>query len=122
MGLSSLNLHTSIATMNLSPNDVRRRGLALVHVTEQEQASKGMGLCDEMFRSVFGSPAECLSDMWDDLCHTNIVIARLNAAEKTPQGFKMFMMAHYFLWNYPRNSVLLLTPSLDGSHHHLLLI
>jgi len=45
--------------------------------------------------------------MWYDLCNTDLPDARLADEEKTSGGFRRFMMAHYFLWNYPRNSHLL---------------
>ena len=45
--------------------------------------------------------------MWYDLTTTDIPDAVLTDEEKTPKGFRMFLMAHYFLWTYPKNAELL---------------
>eukprot|EP00977_Amphora_coffeiformis_P013255 scaffold3419_cov142-Amphora_coffeaeformis.AAC.3 len=91
---------------NLSANDVRRLGLIAAKISVIEQNENGVPQSDKMFRALYGSPPECLADQWEDLCLTNTA-ARLTDRDKTPHGFKMFCMAHYVLWTYPRNSTLL---------------
>lgn len=93
--------------MDLSPNDVRQFGLTFVHLSVRDQQEYGLSLCDDLFRAIYGSPPECISDLWEDLCTTNVPTARISAAENNLKGFKMFMMANYFLWTYPRNVRLL---------------
>ena len=93
--------------MNLSPNDMRRMGLGFANIPPHHQHSKGPNKCDDLFRSLYGSPAETLSDMWEDLCSTDIPTARIPDHEQTPKGLKMFLIAQYFLWTYPRNAKLI---------------
>lgn len=38
---------------------------------------------------------------------TDIVEARLTVKEKTHHGLKMFLIAHYYMWTYPRNRCLI---------------
>lgn len=52
------------------------------------------------FRSIYGSSPLDLASMWFDLCNSEI----LNTKEKNMKGFKRFLMAHYFLWQYPKNA------------------
>lgn len=61
----------------------------------------------EEFHSHYGSMPFVLANIWADLCETNINEARLDDNEKSEKGFKRFMMAHYFLWVYPKNANLM---------------
>jgi hypothetical protein len=45
--------------------------------------------------------------MWYDLSTTDIPDAQLEEKEKLDKGFKMFLVAHHFLWTYPKNANLL---------------
>lgn len=93
--------------MNLSPNDIRRLGLGYARMTEAEQASKGVPCCVKLFTALYGSKPIVVADMWGNLCSTQIPGALLTASEKTHHGFKLFLMANYFLWTYPRNARLM---------------
>lgn len=93
--------------MELAPNEMRRMGLIFMKIDAQQQQDLGMKICDEMFRSLYGCPAEVMSDMWEDLRTTNIANAQLSPKEDSIFGLKMFCMAHYYLWNYPRSSKVL---------------
>jgi hypothetical protein len=42
--------------------------------------------------------------MWYDLTVTDIPAARMDEEEKSEKGFKMFMMTHFWLWTYPKNT------------------
>lgn len=57
----------------------------------------------ETFHGHFGSDPYEMASMWSDLCETTIEGARLDPDEKSEEGFKRFIIAHYFLWTYPKN-------------------
>lgn len=104
--------------MDLAPNEMRRMGLIFMKISVQDQQDLGMKMCDDFFRSVYGCPAEVLSDMWEDLRMTNIPNAKLSPKEDSPFGLKMFFIAHYYLWNYPRSSRLLQVHFAPIGEHH----
>lgn len=56
------------------------------------------------FRAHYGTSSDVIANQWFDLCTTDIALARLAPREKSPQGFKRLMMAHFFLWQYPKNA------------------
>jgi hypothetical protein len=45
--------------------------------------------------------------MWYDMTSTTIIEARISKEDLCDQGFKMFLVAHFFLWTYPKNSSLI---------------
>jgi hypothetical protein len=86
--------------MLLSPLDVLKKGFTaaglpdVTHWTERRT---------EEFRSHYGSSPVVLANIWYDLTTTNIDTG-LTENDKSPVGFKMFLIAHHFLWAYPKNS------------------
>ena len=50
-----------------------------------------------------------IADIWHELCHTSIKEAHLEEKEKSENGFKRFMLAHFHLWSYPKNINLMTT-------------
>jgi hypothetical protein len=88
----------------LSPNDVLEKGLDLVNIGMYRKSQKWQL---EQFHSHYGSDDVDLASMWHDLMTTTIQDAKLTAKEKSEKGFKAFMMAHHFLWTYPKNASLL---------------
>ena len=64
---------------------------------------------NEDFRSHYGASPLTLASQWFDLTKTDIPEAQLTAKEESTKGFKMFLIAHFFLWNYPKNSKVLKT-------------
>ena len=58
--------------MDLAPNEMCQMGLTIMKIDAQQQQDYGMKICDDMFRAVYGSPAEVLSDQWEDLRTTNV--------------------------------------------------
>ena len=85
----------------LSVNECLDKGLRYVRVELKDWASKGKET--EEFKKHYGSTPLALADMWFDLYCTGIPEARLSESEKA-RGLKMFFVANYFLWNYPRNA------------------
>ena len=61
------------------------------------------------FHKHYGSSSLTYASLWHDILHfddfddqTNHL--KLKQKEKSMKGFKSFMVAVYFFWNYPRNS------------------
>jgi hypothetical protein len=95
-----------IATMSsiLSPIDVMGMGLAYIGVSREQQAKMSAHNMVEDFNAHFGSSPLVIASIWYDLCHTSIPEAQLEEKEKTEKGFKRYMIAHFFLWAYPKNA------------------
>jgi hypothetical protein len=97
---------TKATTMLLSPLDVLNKGFA---------ACNGLpdligGLSEKRinaFCSHYGLSPVDLSSIWYDLITTNIPEAMLEQKEKSDKGFMFFLIAHHYLWTYPKNSQLL---------------
>jgi hypothetical protein len=45
--------------------------------------------------------------MWHNMTATHISEARVDIKEQDDAGFRMFLIAHFFLWTYPKNSGLI---------------
>jgi DDE superfamily endonuclease len=94
----------SQATMLLTPIEVRDKGLHYCAGTNDRCSDETKA---KQFHAHYGSPALVLANLWFDLTVTDIPGAALEEQDKTEAGFKMFLVAHYFLWTYPKNSFLL---------------
>jgi hypothetical protein len=85
----------------VKPKDVVSRGLSYLKIDPEQKWSHEKR--DKKFKKHYGACALTLATQWFDLCHSEIKDARLTEKEKK-RGFRMFLMAHYFLWNYTRNA------------------
>ena len=92
--------------MILSTQDVMSIGLNAVGVSFAKQENMSDYAMTVSFRKHYGSSPLDVANIWYDLTVTDIPGAALSAEENTERGFVMFMMAHHFLWTYPRNAVL----------------
>ena len=63
----------------------------------------------ETFRKHFGSLPLALANMWHNMTATYISEARVDIKEQDDAGFRMFLVAHFFLWTYPKNSGLIVS-------------
>jgi hypothetical protein len=63
----------------------------------------------EDFKAHYGSSPLVIAAIWHDLQDTSIKEAKLEKEEKSVKGFKRFMIAHFFLWTYPKNVNLMKT-------------
>ena len=88
----------------LTPNEIAREGLELCSVVHGIECSLAQIYKD--FRSLYGSDPLTVANIWYDMNTTAIPEASLSEKEKL-HGLKMFMLAMYFLWNYPRNTTTL---------------
>jgi hypothetical protein len=94
----------SIALLLLSPRDVLAKGLTLLEIGTH---GKSRAWQTDQFHSHYSSDPIDLANMWFDLTTTEIPDAKLIGKEKSDNGFRMFMVAHFFLWTYPKNSKIL---------------
>ncbi len=90
--------------MLLSPDLVLEKGLEAVRISKDAQESRSKSSNKKDFKSYYGSSPLNIADMWYDLCNTNIPDASLDHKMKGEKGFKFFMMAHFFLWQKPKNA------------------
>jgi hypothetical protein len=83
----------------LSPADVLARGISYLGTHRPRQQSAQI----ELFREHYGTSHVVLANIWKDLTETLIEDARLDEKEKTEKGLKMFLIASFFLFTYPKN-------------------
>jgi hypothetical protein len=57
----------------------------------------------ELFQEHYGTSHVILANIWHDFTETLIEDARLDEKEKTEKGFKIIMIAFFFLFTYPKN-------------------
>ena len=88
----------------LSTNTVLEKGLQICRVSSYKKTREAK---EREFKCHYGASPLDLSEMWYDLTTTDIPGAKLKGNEKSLRGFKRFMIAHYFLWTYPKNAKIL---------------
>jgi hypothetical protein len=86
----------------ISIQSTLRTGVKLVH-RQRYNPKWSQGRKEKEFRKHYGSSSFQLATQWYDLTTTNIKQSTLTVKEKTRQGFKMFLAAHYYMWSYPKN-------------------
>ena len=64
---------------------------------------KGEVQSDKAFHKHFGSKPADVAAIWNDLISTDVQTAKLCDKENSARGAKFFLMAHNFLWTYPKN-------------------
>jgi hypothetical protein len=102
--LSVYSKKRQINTMLLSPADVLKKGLWHLQLEFRTLSEDKQ---NEEFHKHYGSSPMDLANMWYDLTVVDIVEARVSEKEQCETGFRMFLVAHFFLWTYPKNSNLL---------------
>ena len=80
-------------------------GLRILHLPEKERTTTKQK--DHVFKKTYGSSKCVLAAMWQDLLITIVDDAKLEGRERSETGLKMFLIAHCFLWTYPKNATLL---------------
>jgi hypothetical protein len=79
--------------------DVLCIGLAFLNVDVKQSRRHRSSLSRE-FRKHFGSSCAMLAEQWNTLLYTKIEGAKLSDKEASVTGFRNFLMAHHFLWDY----------------------
>lgn len=89
----------------LSPDNVIKLGLQYINVQPKKTCSRRKK--EEHFQKFFDASSSTLAEQWYDLTMTDIPDARLEDHEKTLKGFRKFLIAHNFLWEYHKNATCL---------------
>ena len=85
----------------LSPNDVLMKGLHFL-VGVRIVSKRTTNTLN--FHKHYGSSPLDLADQWYDLTITFMGELTLSDKDKTWQAFRMYMIAHYYLWSYDKNA------------------
>lgn len=96
------------ALSTVTPNDVMAMGLEMgagICIEDQKYMSKNSRAM--IFQAHYGSSPLDIADVWYDLQVGEHEGATLTEKENTTKGFRMFMMAHFYLFTKPKNSELL---------------
>jgi hypothetical protein len=88
------------------PAEVLRIGLENFHVDVKNSRRCTASLMLE-FRKLYGAYCTVLAEQWNTLLFTSIEGAKQSDKEASVTGFRNFLMAHHFLWDYPSNAVIL---------------
>ena len=88
----------------IEPKQLRDRFLKYIKVDRFKKLSESKR--EEHLHKNFGQNSLTLAEQWYDLCHSDLGAVSLSDKEKR-RGMKMFAVAHYFLWNYCKNAVVL---------------
>jgi hypothetical protein len=91
--------------MRFNPMAVMQMGFAAL---AKEQHWNGQWTPSRLktFNEHYGSCPVVLSRMWNDILSTR---ADLSKSDRTVKGFRKFLMAHHFVWAYPKNTELLVS-------------
>ena len=84
-----------------SVNDVLEHGLRAVGCCIRDSEKQNI----LQFKKHYGPHPVVLTSQWADLCE----FGYLSHDEKKEWGFLMFLLAHHFLWAYPKNAAILAT-------------
>jgi hypothetical protein len=84
--------------MFLTTVEVRRSALSYFDVDSTKLSRKR---ADVLFRKTLGSSPKDVGDIWYDICSQD---AMMPEKEKSLYGFKRYILAHYWLFTYQRNS------------------
>lgn len=94
--------------MDVTANYTLRWGLIHIGIdaTKQERL-KADGSKESQFYAHYGVQAEVVTLQWHDLCSDMNAAETIPPNERNASGFKMFLVAHFYLWNKPRNAKVL---------------
>ena len=84
-------------------------GLLLLGIWPYDQARFSQKRKRDVFKAHYGSLPADLADVWSDLVSTNLAEIKLTEKDQRKAGLKMFLIANYELWVYPRNATLIST-------------
>ena len=84
-----------------------RMGLGYAGIGHTKQKKLSTKQAHAEFKAHFGSSPLVVATVWYDLCHTTIEEAKLSPKERSPSGFKRYLLGHFFIWTYPKNTKLM---------------
>ena len=83
--------------MLFNEEQILLHGLDLMHISYERKSMKSRLI---QFHKHFGSSPMDIKDIWNDIVGHNLCSEK----EKSMKGFQMYLAAHYFLWEYPKNA------------------
>lgn len=86
------------------PPDCLRYGLKFVKIAEWQQELMSDAAKMKKFRAHYGSTPLSIAEMWYDLQQGYFPDATLTDQENSIDGFKRYMMCHFYLWTGPKNA------------------
>lgn len=89
----------------LTPLKVLEKGLEFIGIDIGRQNGMSIKSKTKVFGAFYGSTPTDIAEMWFDLQSGEWTTLTPN--ENSPQGFKRYMIAHYYLWTYPKNSFII---------------
>lgn len=92
----------NIAVRLLAAEAIRQRALDLIEGVDPK--GKPEHWQENAFHSLYGSPSKVLTEQWNALCLSSDPDIKLTVNEMSARGFRGFMMAHFFLWQNPKNA------------------
>ena len=84
-------------------------GLAYIGVNHDIQQKWKESKLEEYFHKHYGSSSLVVAAIWNELCFTSVRDAQLSEKDKTEKGFIRYLIAHFFMWTYPKNIVIMVT-------------
>ena len=85
----------------LMPNEMLQRALDILSISWYNKTGASR---EKLFSKHFGSSPLTLAEQWSDLQTNQIPEAQLKEGEKSAKGLRRFLIAHYFIWTYPKNA------------------
>jgi hypothetical protein len=86
----------------VEPREVVSRAFSFMQIDPQKKWSHERRA--KQFAKHFGPPPLTIATQWYDLCHADIEGKAKLTEKEQKLGFRSFLAAHYFLWNYTRNA------------------
>ena len=86
-----------------APSDILEKGLRFLGIVGG--SGKSSACKSKIFCKHFGSSPVCLAAQWYDIC--TVEVDPLPASKQCLKGLRIFLVAHFFLWTYPKNSDIL---------------
>jgi hypothetical protein len=82
-------------------------GLEFMNMDTEIQERRSFESNFRSFKKFYGSPPSVLACQWYDMCNTDEEDFKLEENEMGEKGLRGLLLAHHFLWSYPKNADLL---------------
>lgn len=90
-----MSLSTLSKSIIYTPNDIERKGLKMLKISKKTKSQRR-----KTFKKHYGSDGVTVANIWHDISNSDFI----DPSEKAETGVHLHLVAHYFLWQYPRNS------------------
>lgn len=83
------------------------RGLLAMGFSLDKQDKMSNTSKETQFHAHYGLTPPIVAQVWNDLCTLDVEGATIPVNERNPSGFHMYLAAHFYMWNKPRNAKVL---------------